>query len=82
MQDKTEDEKQKFIDEMEDGGFTIVLPDKVGSRKFVSDGGATTVQISSQKKTERLQKKLLRKEEADEKEVEDRKKRHRKELYK
>ena len=72
----------EFVDEMEDGGFTIVLPDKVGTRKFVSDGGATTVRIASVKKADRLQRRLLDKEEADEAVVSAKKKRQRKELYK
>eukprot|EP00344_Euplotes_crassus_P002681 CAMPEP_0197000450 /NCGR_PEP_ID=MMETSP1380-20130617/5389_1 /TAXON_ID=5936 /ORGANISM="Euplotes crassus, Strain CT5" /LENGTH=118 /DNA_ID=CAMNT_0042417747 /DNA_START=356 /DNA_END=709 /DNA_ORIENTATION=- len=82
MDDKTEEEKQKWIDKMEEGGFTLVLPQNPKSqRKFVSDG-ATTVQAASLRKTKQLQKKLANKEEVNEEDVRKRRKRQRRELYK
>ena len=81
MKDNTEEEKQTFINEMEDGGFTIVLPEGSNSKKFVSDG-ATTVKAASMGKTKRLQRRLEQAAEVDEEEVANKRKRQKKELYK
>ncbi len=82
MKDNTEEEKQTFIDNMEDGGFTIVLPEnEKAQRKFVSDR-ITTVQAASMRKTAKLQEKLRNKEEANEEEISKKRRRQRKELYK
>ena len=82
MKENTEEEKQKFIDDMEDGGFTIVLPtNEKAQRKFVSDG-TTTVQAASVRKTKKIQEKLANKEEVDEAEVAKKRRRQKKELYK
>jgi hypothetical protein len=81
MKENTEEEKQDFIDEMEDGGFTIVLPTKEGARKFVSDG-QTTVQVANIVKAQKLQKKLQEKKEVNEDEVAKKRRRQKKELYK
>mmetsp|Transcript_14971 Transcript_14971/g.13146 ORF Transcript_14971/g.13146 Transcript_14971/m.13146 type:complete len:196 (+) Transcript_14971:156-743(+) len=82
MKENTEEEKQEFIDQMEDGGFTIVLPtNEKSQRKFVSDG-ATTIQAASMIKARKLQEKLAKIEDVDEDEVNKKRRRQRKELYK
>lgn len=83
MKDNTVEEKQKFIDDMEDGGFTIVLPtNEKATRKFVSDGIATTVQAASMRKAKKFQEMIDNKAEVDEAEVAKKRRRQKKELYK
>ena len=81
MKNNTEEEKQRFIDDMEDGGFTIVLPSGENSKKFVSDG-FTTVQAASLNMTKKLKKRLEEKVEVTEEEVAKKRKRLKKEIYK